>query len=94
MENVYTLKLINMDSRPHHYTVSVAGLPDLEIDTGQGAIEVAAGEVRNLPIRVRTDPINLKRASNEITFTLSATDAPELTTTQTGRFIGPAAGAQ
>ena len=94
VENVYTLKLINMDSRPHHYTVSVAGLPDLEIDTGQGAIEVAAGEVRNLPIRVRTDPINLKRASNEITFTLSATDAPELTTTQTGRFIGPAAGAQ
>jgi cytochrome c oxidase accessory protein FixG len=94
VENVYTLKLINMDSRPHHYTVSVAGLPDLEIDTGQGAIEVAAGEVLNLPIRVRTDPINLKRASNEITFTLSATDAPELTTTQTGRFIGPAAGAQ
>ena len=94
VENVYTLKLINMDSHPHYYTLSVAGLPGLEIDTGQGAIEVAAGEVLNLPIRVRTDPINLKRASNEITFTLSATDAPELTTTQTGRFIGPAAGAQ
>ena len=94
VENVYTLKLINMDSQPHRYTLSVAGLPELEVDTGRGAIEVAAGEVLNLPIRVRTDPINLKRASNAISFTLSATDAPELTTTQTGRFIGPAAGAQ
>jgi cytochrome c oxidase accessory protein FixG len=94
VENVYTLKLINMDNSPHRYTLSVAGLPELEVDTGRNAIEVAAGEVLNLPIRVRTDPINLKRASNEISFTLSATDAPELTTTQTGRFIGPAAGAK
>ena len=94
VENVYTLKLINMDSQPHHYTLSVAGLPELEVDTGRDVIEVAAGEVLNLPIRVRTDPINLKRASSAIAFTLSATDAPALTTTQTGRFIGPAAGAQ
>ena len=94
VENVYTLKLINMDSSPHRYTLSVAGLPELEFDTGRSAIEVNAGEVLNLPIRVRTDPIHLKRASNEISFTLSATDAPELTTTQTGRFIGPAAGAK
>ncbi|MBI5462810.1 MAG: cytochrome c oxidase accessory protein CcoG [Gammaproteobacteria bacterium] len=92
VENVYTLKLINMDERPHRYRVSVAGLPGLQIDMQQDIIEIGAGEVRDFPVRVRIDPINLQRPSNEIAFTLAAQDDDALTTTQTGRFIGPAAG--
>lgn len=94
VENVYNLKLINMDERSHTYSLVVSGLPKLELDTGKPEIQVDAGEVLNLPIRVRTDPINLDRASSEITFALEATDAPDITTTQSGRFIGPAAGAR
>ena len=94
VENVYTLKLINMDSRTHQYVLSVAGLTGLELDGADEAIEVAAGEVLELPVRVRIDPIHLKRASNAISFTLQAADTPSLTITQTGRFIGPAAGGQ
>jgi hypothetical protein len=58
----------------------------------QDSIEVGPGEVRDFPVRVRIDPINLERPSTEIAFTLEALDDPELRTTQTGRFIGPAAG--
>lgn len=94
MENVYTLKLINMDSRTHHYVLTVAGLTGLELDGADHAIEVAAGEVLEVPARVRIDPINLARASNAIRFTLQATDAPSLSITQVGRFIGPTARGQ
>jgi cytochrome c oxidase accessory protein FixG len=93
VENVYTLKLINMDERPHRFKLTVAGLEGLQLDIAQDVIEVASAEVRNLPVRVRIDPINLKRPSTSITFTIEAQDESGLTTTQSGRFIGPAAGA-
>ena len=94
VENVYTLKLINMDDVAHDYRLSVSGLPGLELDTVQDKINVGSGEVRDFPVRVRVDPIHLERPSNEIAFTLEALDDPTLQTTQAGRFIGPAAGAR
>ncbi len=92
VENVYTLKLINMDERAHRFQLSVSGFPGLQLDIDSDIIEVGSAEVRSLPVRVRIDPINLDRPSNEIAFTLTAQDDATLTTTQTGRFIGPAAG--
>ncbi len=94
VENVYTLKLINMDNVAHDYRLTVSGLPGLELDGAAGGIHLESGEVRDFPVRVRIDPIHLQRASNEIEFSLEAIDAPDLHTTQVGRFIGPAAGAQ
>ncbi|MFZ5622287.1 MAG: cytochrome c oxidase accessory protein CcoG [Pseudomonadota bacterium] len=94
VENVYTLKLINMDNEAHDYRLTVSGLPDLQLDGAADGIHLESGEVRDFPVRVRIDPIHLQRASNEIEFTLEATDDPDLRTTQIGRFIGPAAGAQ
>ena len=88
-ENVYTLKLINMDERPHRYVLSVAGLPGLILDQPQEEYLVPSGEVLNLPVRVQVDPIHLERASNEIFFTLAAVDDPRLASTQSARFIGP-----
>jgi len=92
VENVYTLKLINMDERAHRFQLSVNGFPGLQLDIDSDIIEVGPAEVRSLPVRVRVDPINLARPSNEIAFTLTSQDDATLTTTQTGRFIGPAAG--
>ncbi|WJW75636.1 cytochrome c oxidase accessory protein CcoG [Thiohalobacter sp. IOR34] len=92
IENVYILKLINMDERPHSYTLKAEGLPELELDTGREQIEVPAGSVINLPLRLRIDPINLKQPSNEISFTLQAVDDPSIHIEQRARFLGPAGG--
>ena len=92
VENVYTLKLINMDDVTHEYRLSVSGLPGLQLETAQATIKVGSGEVRDFPARVRIDPVNLEQPSTEIAFTLQSLDEPTLQTTQTGRFIGPAAG--
>lgn len=89
VENVYTLKLINMDEETHVFRLSVAGLEGLELVMSEQRVEVEPGEVLNLPVSVRVDPVVLERAANEIEFTLSAEDDPGLSRTQTARFLGP-----
>jgi polyferredoxin len=89
VENVYTLKIINMDDFDHSYELTVSGAEGLELITRDPEIRVPAGEVLSLPVAVRADPAVLERAANEIKFTLSAKDDPELSRTEKGRFLGP-----
>jgi cytochrome c oxidase accessory protein FixG len=88
-ENVYTLKLINKDNRDHRYALSVEGIEGLNLVGEYEAVEVPAGEVLNLPVRVQVDPVNLSSTSSKIQFTMQAVDAPKLKTTETARFLGP-----
>ncbi|MEJ2646137.1 MAG: cytochrome c oxidase accessory protein CcoG [Gammaproteobacteria bacterium] len=94
VENVYTLKVINMDEKPHTYRLTVSGIPGLSLVSERPRIAVPAGEVLDLPVALRVDPINLKRPGNDVYFTLQAVDTPDLKVTQTGRFLGPALGAR
>jgi len=89
VENVYTMKVINMDEQPHTYRLSVVGLEGAILSIRDDAIYVPAGEVLNLPVGVSVDPETLKAASTEVEFVLEAIDAPDLRVTETGRFVGP-----
>ena len=88
-ENVYTLKLINMEETPHRFELEVSGLEGIQLVARETVIEVPGGEVATFPVRVRVDPVHLESTSSEITFTVTALDKPKLTQTQTARFIGP-----
>ncbi len=92
VENVYTLKLMNMDQSPHEYTLSASGLEGLEIITRPETIEIAPGEVRTLPARIRVNPANLRGGGHDIRLTLSATDTGGLTVTEETRFHLPVEG--
>jgi cytochrome c oxidase accessory protein FixG len=91
VENVYTLKIVNMDEQAHRYTLSVAGLEGLQLITNKDrhTFEVPASEVFNLPVSIQVDPVVLKRAANQIEFTLTATENPDLSRTEASRFLGP-----
>ena len=89
VENIYTLKIINMDARAHTYRLSVSGLEGLNLLNRKGEFSVASGEVIELPVQLQIDPVQLQRTGNDIQFHLEATDNPELSVTETGRFIGP-----
>jgi cytochrome c oxidase accessory protein FixG len=93
VENVYTLKVINMDEKPHRYILEVSGeksgLTGLELIKSRKPIEVAAGDILNLPVSVSIDPIQLKRAANQIEFILYAEDDPKLHRREVARFLGP-----
>ncbi|MEJ2142732.1 MAG: cytochrome c oxidase accessory protein CcoG [Gammaproteobacteria bacterium] len=89
VENIYTLKLINMDNKAHTYQLSAKGLKDMILVNRKGNITVNSGEVVDLPVRVQVDPVNLEEAGNDIEFHLQAIDNPDLQVIETGRFIGP-----
>ncbi len=94
IENVYNLKIINMDESNHRYQLEVsgekAGIEGLELELNDTVIDIESGEVLNFPVSVRVDPIELKRASAEIEFILYAEDAPDkLRRHKSARFLGP-----
>ena len=89
VENVYTLKLVNMDKHAHTYKLWISGLPGAELLVRQSDIAVDSGAVYELPVRVRIDPYELKQVSQEIQFHLQALDNTELQIIENGRFVGP-----
>jgi len=93
VENVYTLKVINMDVKPHRYVLNVSGetsgLKSLELIRKDQPIDVPSGEVLTLPVAVRIDPAELRKVANKIEFILYAEDDPKLSRRETARFLGP-----
>ncbi len=90
VENVYTLRLVNMYDRQRTFRIGVEGLEGLQLINRHGDVEVPAGSVRSLDVQVRIDPVHLRRASSEIEFTLETVDSGErLKLEQAARFIGP-----
>ncbi|NCF28340.1 MAG: cytochrome c oxidase accessory protein CcoG [Gammaproteobacteria bacterium] len=94
VENVYTLKLINMDDTDHRYAITVSGIEGMELDLDRDQIPVAAHEVLSVSARVRADPYSLERASSTIVFTLQSVDDVALKVEEEARFLGPVAQAQ
>ena len=90
VENVYILKLINMDDKDHRYRISVSGIKGMKLTLDTESIPVAAHEVLNVSARVEADPYSLERTSSTITFTLQAVDDDSLRVSEEARFLGPA----
>ncbi|MDT8282479.1 MAG: cytochrome c oxidase accessory protein CcoG [Gammaproteobacteria bacterium] len=90
IENVYNIKLLNMDSQPHSYTLTAEGIPGLVLKMDAKELFVKSGKVIELPVRVQVDAYNLKQRSSGITFTLKADDRDDLFAVEDARFLGPA----
>jgi len=87
VENTYTLKVLNMSQQSMRYTISVEGIDDLSLK-GNTEIELAAGEVLAVPLRVEIDPALLQNINMPIEFRVVATDQSVSASEQT-RFLGP-----
>ena len=89
IENVYVLKILNMDASAHAYELRVTGIPGLELYKDIAEIHVEAGEVMELPVRLRADEADLEARSSEVVFELVASDNAELAAQEYARFLGP-----
>lgn len=88
IQNVYTLKISNMDRSTHIYDVEVEG--DYQFDVqGYKSIPAIEGEVLTIPVRVSVKKSELKAKKSEIHFRVRARENPEITATNTTTFIGP-----
>ena len=90
IENVYSVKLLNMTQQPQTYLVTVDGLENIRV-LGNMQITVPSGEVATLPIRLQVDPVNLGIGSNTIVFRAKSVEDPELVAESDSRFLGPSA---
>lgn len=87
VENVYTLKIMNKDSIAHTYTISVTGLPDAEVAFDREQIEIPAGELLNLPVRVETQLDSVRGGGQDIEFVLQSDDGTRII--EESRFFAP-----
>ena len=90
IENAYSLKVINLDAKPHSYRLQVTGMEQLEIAAPGGLIEVPAGTVATISARLQA-PSELAAGVHPITLTLAATDNARIAVREKARFIGPRA---
>ncbi len=91
IENVYILKVMNMDSQEHTYTLAAHGIEGMEMRVDK-VIRAPAGEVIDVPARLQVDRYNLTQRSSPVYFRLQATDNPDLRIEEQGRFLGPMSG--
>ena len=89
IENVYTLKIINMDTIDHDYSIKAEGIEDLQLSLDTDPVAVKSGQVYNLPVTLRTEEKNLMARSNDVIFSISAVDDPGIRTTERNKFLGP-----
>ncbi|MCY4472275.1 MAG: cytochrome c oxidase accessory protein CcoG [Kistimonas sp.] len=93
LENVYLLRLINKSSRPRSITVSVTGIAGVRIE-GQHQIQVGAGGVASMPVRLVVDPQELSGGRTAVVFHAHADDAGSdglrpLSASTENRFLSP-----
>ncbi|HSP96072.1 MAG TPA: cytochrome c oxidase accessory protein CcoG [Candidatus Dormibacteraeota bacterium] len=89
IENTYTLKIMNLDQRPHAYVVTASGLEHLTL-VAPDDVRVAPGEIADVPVRLQAPPDELDEQAQEVRFAVSATDVPGVAVRETSRFLAPA----
>ena len=91
IENVYTLKIINMSDETRRYVLRTEGLPNPTLlpDT---PVEVPAREMFEHVVRIQVDPDQLRDFNTEFEFELSTeadAGSKPLRTEAESRFFGP-----
>ena len=88
IENIYTLRLVNMDRDMHEFEVTISGIEGASI-IGEIRHALNGGEVRTLTLRIRIDPSVLDKPSTQLDFTVMASDKPSLRAVSESRFMKP-----
>jgi cytochrome c oxidase accessory protein FixG len=87
IENVYQLRIINMDAQDRTLEIRLQGLTDFNMTPDQPII-VSAGEVRDLLLRVQAEPSTLQNFNQPIIFLVQDTSGA-LRAESESRFIAP-----
>ena len=89
VENVYTLRILNMDNDAHAYRISADGIEGLRLQSDIERVTIESGQVRELVVRLQADPVNLRERSSHVRFRVQAEDSAKLVATEEARFLGP-----
>jgi cytochrome c oxidase accessory protein FixG len=87
IENIYTLKILNMDARDHVYRIRLDGVPGAQPAGLPAELRVPAGEVLHAPLEVKAPLPELAAGIYDLSVTLESVDAPGLRASTRTRFI-------
>jgi len=91
VENVYTLKVANRSETARQFFISASGLPGLVVDMSDESLQLAGGELREIPIRLRAPLQELPLGAGfAVEITVTAEDVARVTATTRSRFMAPA----
>lgn len=88
IQNVYIIKISNMDRKAHIYDLFVEGDGDYSVQ-GYKPYEVPEGEILTMPVRVNIQRSALTEQKNTIRFVAKARDNATITSSHETTFIGP-----
>jgi cytochrome c oxidase accessory protein FixG len=89
VENVYTIRIMNMDNEAHRYTLAADGIPGLTVVLDNPDIVANSGEVVERSVRLQASRSVLRQQSTPVRLTLSPVDRPRQRQTEAARFLGP-----
>lgn len=88
IENIYTLKIMNMTQQQQQYVISVSGLEGLTLNVPE-TTRALAGELVVVPVNASIAPEQLQKPNNTIEFHVKSVADPSLNVVEESRFIGP-----
>lgn len=91
VENVYTVRLINKDTRPRTLELEVRGLPGAVLDASAAEYHVGAGEIVSAAIRIRV-PSATVSGSRELQIIARSRDPDHPDAIAAARFLAPGNG--
>jgi cytochrome c oxidase accessory protein FixG len=87
VQNIYTLKLINMEQAENTYRISISGLPEYQM-VPVGPLTAAAGSVEEISVNLLVNPDLLTQVNTPIRFEVQTVDGRHEAYSKS-TFIGP-----
>ena len=88
IDNVYKIHLSNLDADEHQFRLEVEGIDGVEI-IGEQIVRVPGGEMSELSLRVRANPLLLSAPGTPLIFRATRLDDLTVSTEHESRFIKP-----
>lgn len=88
IENVFTLRIMNVDDAPHHYTIGVSGIDGIRVE-GAAMVEVPAAESKSVTVVASVEDGKGKSGPNPIVFDVSTKDDESIVVREKTTFFLP-----
>ncbi|MBV6754362.1 cytochrome c oxidase accessory protein CcoG [Pseudomonas chlororaphis] len=88
IENIYSLKVINKTQQPQRYRLELVDSEGFQLQ-GKTELNLAAGEIADLPVSVAMLGNRPKSSSQEVSFKVVDSDEPEVYSVAKSRFVAP-----
>lgn len=88
IENVYTLKIRNMDEHERSFRLSVGGVAGATL-VGTSELTLQSGDIVALPVAVRAPRAALSAANSALVFGIEALDDAQVQASAESRFLAP-----